>query len=154
MDETAMHKDLIQFGFERARRVLRVLVVDDLHDQAMFLGLIIKRIGHTVRLEHTSAEALERAAEFEPHVVFLDIGLPDIDGYELCRMMRQTTWGEQALIFAVTGRSGPEDIERSRLAGFDRHVAKPMEFKILRELLKHSEGNAQTDGPSDTVNDD
>ena len=145
MADSTVHDDLIQFGFARARRVLRVLVVDDMQDQAMLLGVIIKRIGHLVRLAYTAQEAMERAIEQKPHVIFLDIGLPDRDGYELCQMMRQTSWGLRALIFAVTGRNDTEDLERSHSAGFDSHVVKPMEFKTLRELLHRAEAKEPHD---------
>lgn len=139
MAKNTVHDDLIQFGFARAGRVLRVLVVEDVEDQAMLLGVIIKRMGHQVRLAHTAHEALERATIMEPQVVFLDIGLPDRSGYELCAMMRRTPWGQSALIFAVTGRNDPSDLERSVTAGFDQHVVKPMEFKVLHDLLHRAE---------------
>ena len=102
----------------------------------MLLGVIVKRLGHMVSMAHTGQEAMEKARLMKPEVVFRDIGLPDVDGYEVCREMRREEWGASAAIVAVTGRDDPADISRSALAGFDRHVVKPMEFSVLREILQ------------------
>ena len=131
--------DVVRYGFMRARRPMRVLVVDDVQDQAMILGILIKRMGHHVRLANDAPTALIRGDEEKPEVVFMDIGLPGMDGCGACRLMRQRPWGAGALMIAVTGRDEPADVERSLQAGFDHHVVKPMSFQFMRELLAKAE---------------
>ena len=130
-----MHDDVRRYGFAHAKRRLRVLVVDDLYDTAFLLSLIVKRMGHDVRMAHDGITAVSIAERFLPEVVFLDISMPGKDGYETCRSLRQLPWGRGATIIAVTSHDGKADLDRSALAGFDRHIVKPMEFHTLRSIL-------------------
>ena len=139
MKGSGSYDDVLRYGFIRTDRPLRVLVVDDVHDVAMMLALIVKRIGHKVLMAHDADDALQQAEVFQPQVIFLDIGLPGKDGYELCGSMRGRPWGKGALIIAVTGRNEPADRERSMRTGFDMHVVKPMDFHTLREILHRVE---------------
>jgi CheY-like chemotaxis protein len=132
---------MFRYGYAKALVPLRVLVVDDLEEAALMLGLIMKRMGHVVKLAHGAREALEKARALEPEVVFLDIGLPDGNGYDVCRALRRQPWGRKALIVAVTGRSDPADLKRSEEAGFDRHVVKPMGFGVLHEIMSKKAGD-------------
>jgi CheY-like chemotaxis protein len=88
-----------------------------------------------VRAAPDGRTALEVCASFEPQVVLLDIGLPDMDGYEVARRIRGTVPGQGALLLAVTGWGQLEDKRRSAEAGFDEHLTKPVEFAFLSRLL-------------------
>jgi DNA-binding response OmpR family regulator len=112
------------------------LVVDDRVDVAMSLALLLKQQGYKVQMANHAHEALEKAGLFLPDVVFLDIGLPDLSGYDVCLEMRRSEWGAKAFIVAVTGRNEAEDLLRAAQTGFDRHVGKPMGFGTLREILR------------------
>jgi signal transduction histidine kinase len=115
---------------------LRVLVVDDNRDAAESLGVLLEMEGHAARIAHTGHEALAAAPDFAPDIVFLDIGLPDLSGYEVARQLRNTPAGEQALLVALTGWGTEEDRQRTRDAGFDRHLTKPAEITAVEELLR------------------
>jgi CheY-like chemotaxis protein len=112
----------------------RVLVVDDNRDGAESLGLLLRRIGHEVRIEHDGPSAIEAAEQFDPRVVLLDIGLPKMNGYEVAARMRERLGGAVILV-AVTGWGQPEDRRRTREAGFDHHMTKPVDFAALKKLL-------------------
>ena len=114
---------------------LRVLIVDDNRDAAVLLGKLLSMLGNNTRVVHSGFEALEAAHEFKPEAILLDIGLPDMDGYETAKMIRETPEGRNVTIVAVTGWGQQEDRERARLAGFDHHVVKPADSKQLMEIL-------------------
>jgi signal transduction histidine kinase len=114
---------------------LRILVVDDNHDAAESLGLLLRGVGHEVTLAHEGETALALAPSVRPAVVLLDLGLPGIDGLELCRRLRQQGLGE-ALMVAITGYGQESDRKRTCDAGFDRHLVKPVAFDVLVELLE------------------
>ncbi len=125
-----------------AHEPLRALVVDDRDDVAMGLALLLKKLGYTVQVANQAQEALEKGALFAPALVFLDIGLPDRSGYEVCMEMRRSDWGATAFIVAVTGRNEAADVLRAAHTGFDRHVGKPMDISTLREILHTVETRA------------
>ena len=125
-----------------APQPLRALVVDDRDDVAMGLALLLKKLGYAVQVANQAHEALEKGEIFRPDVVFLDIGLPDLSGYEVCMEMRRSPWGAKAFIVAVTGRNEASDMLRAANTGFDRHVGKPMGFDTLREILRTVETRA------------
>lgn len=125
----------INGGIASSRVPLRALVVDDRDDVAMGLAVLLKALGHVVRIAHSGQEALETGERFLPDVVFLDIGLPDKSGFEVCMDMRTTPWGQNAVIVAVTGHNEPSDLLRAANTGFDRHVGKPMGIGTLQEIL-------------------
>jgi CheY-like chemotaxis protein len=97
----------------------------------MFLSLM----GKQVRTANDGAEALDVAAAFEPDVVLLDLGMPRMNGYDAARAMRRQPWGAQAVLIATTGWGQEADIQRTRDAGFDHHLVKPVDPQALMELL-------------------
>lgn len=117
-----------------ARR-LRVLVVDDLPDNSVSLGILLRRLGHEVQIADGGRQGLEVADRFQPEVVLLDIGMPDLDGYEVCRLMRQRPWAATARIVALTGWGQSRDREAAAEAGFDAHLVKPLDHTRLEEVL-------------------
>ena len=114
---------------------LRLMVVDDNNDAAVVLSLLLKALGHEAHIEHDGRRALERARELSPEICFLDIGLPDMDGFELARRLRAMPETAHATLVAITGYGQPEDKERARQAGFDRHVVKPVYLDEIEALL-------------------
>ncbi len=113
----------------------RILVVDDNTDGAESLSELLSIAGHTTKLAFDGAEAVRSADEFRPDVVVLDIGLPGFDGYEAARRIRQTAWGEKMFLVALTGWGQEEDRNKSKQAGFDHHLVKPVELNTLLQLL-------------------
>ena len=119
----------------------RVLIVDDNRDAARTLELLLRSLGHETRVAYDGAEALAAAPSFEPHVVLLDIGLPGIDGYEVARRLRAMRELERVRIVAITGWGQEADRQRSREAGFDLHLVKPVDPNELARIL-HEQGGA------------
>jgi signal transduction histidine kinase/CheY-like chemotaxis protein len=118
-----------------APRPARILVVDDNVDVADSLAALLKELGHDVRMAHAGPQALELAQDFRPEVVLLDIGLPGMDGYEVARRLRREPGPGGVLLVALSGYGQEEDRRRSREAGFDEHVVKPMKLATLQGLL-------------------
>ena len=117
----------------------RVLIADDNQDAADSLGMILGLAGHDVRVAHGGRQALQLAAEFHPDVVLLDIGMPDLNGYETARALRATPSGSDYELIALTGWGHPDDKLRAAEAGFDRHLTKPVDPAELEELLRVAE---------------
>ena len=115
---------------------LRVLVVDDNLDAAQTMGALLEMSGHAVRLAHDGAAALAAAAAQAPHVVFLDIGLPDRSGFEVAQAMRALPGMQDATLVALTGWGAEQDRKRSSEAGFDAHLTKPADFDSVERLLR------------------
>jgi PAS domain S-box-containing protein len=113
----------------------RVLVVDDNRDSADSLAMLLRMSGHDARVAHDGLEAIAAGARFRPEVVLLDIGLPGLTGYDTCRRMRGEPWGCDITFVAITGWGNDRDRSRSREAGFDHHLVKPIDFGELSELL-------------------
>ncbi|MFZ6184173.1 PAS domain S-box protein [Nannocystis pusilla] len=113
----------------------RVLVVDDNRDAALSLADFLELIGCDTRVAHDGFEGLRLAAEFSPELVFLDIGMPTMNGYETARRMRAEPWGEKPVLVALTGWGQEEDKARAQEAGFDRHIVKPAAPEVLEALL-------------------
>ena len=113
----------------------RILVVDDNHDAAASLALMLTVMGNETQTAHDGLEALEVAQAFRPDVVLLDIGMPKLNGYEVCRHIRQQAWGKGMTLFALTGWGQEEDQRRSLEAGFDAHLVKPVLPATLENLL-------------------
>jgi CheY-like chemotaxis protein len=114
---------------------LRVLVVDDNLDSADTLALLLKFAGHDVRTAHEGDTALEEAGVFLPHVVVLDIGLPKMNGYEVARRLRKQPEMKNSFLIALTGYGQDEDRLRSKDAGFDHHLVKPVDPDKLQSLI-------------------
>ncbi|MBC7443327.1 MAG: response regulator, partial [Ramlibacter sp.] len=104
----------------------RILVVDDNQDAAISLAMLLQIMGNETETAFDGLEALEVAAGFRPDVALLDIGMPRLDGYEVCRQIRQQAWGKSMVLFALTGWGQEEDQRRSLAAGFDAHLVKPV----------------------------
>lgn len=119
---------------------LRILVVDDNIDAAESLALLLEFSGHITRSAHTGMAGLAAAEEFHPDAVLLDIGLPDISGYEVARRIRQQPWGEKIMLIAATGWGQDKDKEQALHSGFDNHLTKPVDFQKLNALLKKCRG--------------
>ena len=114
---------------------LRVLVVEDNLEVAETLRNLLATCGFNVTVAHTSQEGISAAREMTPHVVLCDIGLPDGDGYSFCTVLRQCQPTTSARLIAVTGHAAPIDRQRALAAGFDQHMAKPVNTDLLlREL--------------------
>ena len=114
---------------------LRILVVDDNEDAADTLGMLLEAAGHEVMVEHCPHRALARARETAPQVCLLDIGLPDMDGAELARRLRALPETAHAMLAAVTGYGQDSDRARTRDAGFDHHLVKPIDLDQLHAIL-------------------
>jgi CheY-like chemotaxis protein len=112
-----------------------VLVVDDNVDSARGLSRLLKLLGHDVRTFHDGRAAVEGARAHRPEIVLLDIGLPGMDGYEVATRLRAEECCRESLIIAVSGYGQPEDLRRSKEAGFDHHLVKPIDYEILRTLF-------------------
>lgn len=118
---------------------LRILVVDDNRDSAESLAYLLRRSGHTVLTAHDGHNALKHAFSARPDVLLIDIGLPGLNGFEVCRQARSGGL-DQALIIAVTGYADEDSRVRSDEVGFDTHLAKPVRIPVLQNLLaKHAE---------------
>jgi PAS domain S-box-containing protein len=118
-----------------AKNKRRILVVDDNVDSAMSLRMMLDLLGHESAIAHDGLAALEVAEKFQPDVILLDIGLPTLNGYEVCRRIREQPWSQQMAIIALTGWGQDEDRRRSSEAGFDHHLIKPVERASLEKLL-------------------
>ena len=120
----------------RARPVRRrVLIVDDNQDGAESLAILLQLGGHETHTAHDGQQAIEDAERLRPDIVLLDIGLPRLNGYEVCRRIREQPWGKELSMVAVTGWGQQEDRRRSQEAGFDTHIVKPVEPEALMDLL-------------------
>ena len=115
----------------------RILVVDDNCDAADTLAELLEMYGHTVRTAYTGTQATERTLEFKPDIVFLDIGLPDMSGYEVAVQLRQLPIPQQFLLVALTGYGQEHDRQAALQAGFNEHFAKPVDFGKLAMLGLH-----------------
>jgi len=115
---------------------LRILVVDDSRDAADTCATVLELSGHEVRTAYDGRRALELAGTFRPHALVLDIGLPDVNGYEVARSIRAAPWGGRMVLIAVTGWGQGEDRRRALEAGFDHHLTKPIAAETLESLLQ------------------
>ena len=120
----------------------RVLIADDNEDAGRSLALLLEIMGHEVRQVPDGLQAVAMATSFQPHLILLDIGMPGIDGYEVCRRIRQLPCGERVRVVAMTGWGQDEDLRRSRDAGFDRHLVKPVDPAEIERLLDSIDGTA------------
>jgi len=113
----------------------RILVVDDNQDSATTLAMLLKLSGHEVHTANDGLEAVEAAGTFRPHVVLLDIGLPNLNGYEVARQIREQPWGKDMVLVALTGWGQEESRQKSRDAGFNGHLTKPVDFPSLEKSI-------------------
>jgi len=113
----------------------RVLVIEDNDDSRQMLRELIRLLGHEVYEAVDGVTGVSSALTLEPDLALVDIGLPGIDGYEVARRLREHPAGRRLLLVALTGYGLPEDRERSRSAGFDLHLVKPVDPARLAQLL-------------------
>jgi CheY-like chemotaxis protein len=113
----------------------RILIVDDNQDAASSLALLLNLAGNETQTAHDGMQAIEMAQMFHPDVVLLDISLPKLSGYDVCRHIREQPWGKKMVLVALTGWGLEEDRREPKEAGFDHHLVKPMDFDALRGLL-------------------
>jgi CheY-like chemotaxis protein len=113
----------------------RILVVDDNRDSAESLARLLQVCGNETLTAFDGLEALEVGSQFRPNVVLLDLGMPNLNGYDTARRIRQQPWGQNAVLIALTGWGKDEDRRRSGEAGFDSHVVKPVVVEQLDALL-------------------
>ena len=114
----------------------RILLVDDNADAAQSLAMLLEGCGHEVIIEADGLKGLEAALTHSPEVVILDIGLPDINGYELARRLRVEDETKSAILLAITGYGQEQDKELAKAAGFDYHLVKPINFQELKKLIE------------------
>jgi PAS domain S-box-containing protein len=114
----------------------RALVVDDKQDVADSLAFLLKTLGAKVRIAYSGAQALAACAEFAPEIVFLDIGMPEMDGFETARRMREQSPGKKAVLVALTGWGEQQMRRRINEAGFDQHLTKPADIGEIERLLQ------------------
>ncbi len=119
----------------RVQSHLRILVADDNQDAATSLALLLRIMGHETRTAHDGLEALDAAAAFRPDVTLLDIGMPQLNGYDVCRRIRQQAWGKGMVLIALTGWGQEDDKRQAQEAGFDHHLTKPVDPAALEKLL-------------------
>jgi CheY-like chemotaxis protein len=122
-------------GETSGRTFVHVLVVEDDFDSREGLKNLLELWGHSVEVAEDGAQAIERALRMRPAVALIDIGLPEIDGYEVANRIRQAVGGDEIYLVALTGHAGKEDRERALASGFDAHVSKPIDFSRLSTLL-------------------
>jgi len=114
---------------------LKVLVVDDNVDTVLGFLMLLKASGHDVRSANDGLSAVEKAIEYRPDVVLLDIGLPGLNGYEVARRLRQHPNLKNTVLIALTGYGQDTDRQASKQAGFDHHLVKPARFDQLNKIL-------------------
>jgi CheY-like chemotaxis protein len=113
----------------------RILVVDDNEDSAESLTILLSLAGHKTHSAYDGLEAIEAAERFRPDIILLDIGLPKLNGYEVAHKIREKPWGQAIVLVALTGWGQEEDRLRSREAGFNCHLTKPVDHDTLSKLL-------------------
>ncbi|MEO8450396.1 MAG: PAS domain S-box protein [Gemmatimonadota bacterium] len=113
----------------------RVLVVDDNEDSATSLAMVLQLMGNETAVAYDGLRALEVGAAFCPHLVFLDLGMPRLNGYDACRRIREEPWGKDAVVVALTGWGQEHDRRRTAEAGFDSHLVKPVDPAVLESLV-------------------
>lgn len=122
----------------------RVLIVDDNDASVTLLSLLVKNFGNDVRVARDGEEALDVARQFQPEIVFMDLGMPKLDGYGACRLIRQEPWGQQVMLVALTGWGQDAHRQRTKEAGFDYHLVKPADPNELRRLLSQTSPDFET----------
>jgi CheY-like chemotaxis protein len=113
----------------------RLLVVDDNKDAAESMSMLLEMWGHEVAFAYDGPSAIETAEQWQPQAVFLDIGLPGMDGYEVAERLRELPQAKDAVLIAITGYGQEDDRLRSRRAGIDHHLVKPVAPDALRNLI-------------------
>ena len=127
----------------------RVLVVDDQPDVADALVRLISAMGYHAKAEYGGAQAIATAGEFLPDLMFIDLGMPGLDGFQTASQLRAQPPGSRAILIALTGYADPETRQQALQAGFDAHTTKPMGLETLKRALSHID--TQSSLPSNAV---
>jgi len=114
---------------------LRVMVVDDNADSADVVAILLHSFGHDVKVEYGAVSALASVTQYEPHLLLLDIGMPEIDGFELVRRMRVIPELASSMFVAISGYCDQDSRDAARAAGFHRFLSKPFDVTALLELI-------------------
>ena len=133
--ESESKRGLVRMRTARHRTRKRILVVDDNEDAADLLGMTLEQGGYEVKAAYAGAAALSLVEGWIPDIAILDIGLPNMDGYELARRMRQGSRGSPLALIALTGWGTQEDKRKATQAGFDLHLTKPVDAQVLQDAL-------------------
>jgi CheY-like chemotaxis protein len=134
-DDLDPAESLLDAASASGRKSVRVLIVDDNVHAAESLAIVIKLWNHDARVAFAGPEAISLSEVYRPDVILLDIGLPGMDGYAVARALRARSDYARVLLVAMTGFGREEDFRRSREAGFDRHLVKPIDFEVLEAIL-------------------
>lgn len=142
-DPGALHGSTAMTAVEMpvAAHPLKVLVVDDNVDAAQSVTILLRSLGHEVRLAYEGASAMNIALDYLPDVVLLDIGLPVVDGLQVAKWIRQESTLAKVVLVALTGYGQDSDRQRSQEAGFDHHLVKPVEFAKIESILTATAAN-------------
>ena len=118
----------------------KIMVVDDNQDTAELMGEVLRLLGNEVAVASNGEEAISSAAQIRPDVMFMDIGLPGMDGYAVARALRSQPETAATVLIAVTGYGQCEDVRMAHEAGFDHHVVKPADLNRIGEILASLSG--------------
>jgi PAS domain S-box-containing protein len=113
----------------------RILVIDDNADAAQMMAMLLRLKGYEAHTRASGRAGIEAAERLQPAAILLDIGMPELDGYSTCRLIREQVWGEAMVVIALTGYGHKEDQQRTREAGFDGHLVKPVDLAVLTKQL-------------------
>ena len=119
----------------KAESPKRILVTDDNQDAANSVAMLLRLSGHEVETAYDGIKAVQKAESYQPDIMLLDIGLPGMNGYDVCRSIRQQPWGKSIRIVALTGWGQDQDRRTAREAGFDDHLVKPVDPQTLRQAI-------------------
>ncbi|WP_081779110.1 response regulator [Legionella sainthelensi] len=119
----------------------RILVVDDNIDITTSLTLLLELMGHTIKIAYNGLDAIDTASTFHPDLILMDIGMPQLNGYDVAKEIRKQPWGKHIILAALTGWGLEKDKHRAKEAGFDFHITKPIKLDMLERLLTDIEFN-------------
>ena len=136
-------------GAEESFSPQHIVVVEDNESAAMMLAQVLSRWGHEVRVAHNANSAWDLIEARRPEIMLVDVGLPDVSGFDLAARLRQLPDGERLLLVAITGYGQQKDRERSHEAGFDLHLVKPVSEKELRGIFQHAKLHPERSSTSD-----
>jgi CheY-like chemotaxis protein len=116
-------------------RSLRILIIEDNKDLAMLICSIFELLGHKAVSANSGIEGIKKAQEDRPNAIFCDIGLPDMNGYEVAKQIRSEELLNDVFLIALTGYAGQNDIERAKESGFSLYLSKPIDIDVIRKVL-------------------
>jgi len=121
---------------------MRILVVDDDEDAGIALAEVLESFGHSSAISRDGLSGVEKVESWTPDLAFIDVGLPDIDGYEVARRIRQNPVCNSVKLIALTGYGYDKDRALALASGFDTHILKPMGIEVLQKLLDNYDGGS------------